>query len=325
MDAPTFGASLLPTQVYRHSGKLGASLLVVPLAALVAVPILSVVYAYIEVYSRYISVVFMVGFAVAITLVVSKAGYAAKCRNATFLRCMGFLAGLLGLYASWVAFVYALLSKADAMPLGLLGLFLRPATVWELAKAINAEGWYSFWKYQPTGAVLWALWGIEAAVVIGFPMLGGQASLDDELFCENCHVWCPAWEAPLRFEFADRERLAPLLSGDIEPLATLPVVTGQNPRHLRVHVHRCPACRMTAAYRVESVNRVRNDKGKLEENVEELSPLLLIQPLEYQKLEALAASPAPTPAPDFLVDQELAGGQDSPAEEEGPVQDDSAQ
>lgn len=77
---------------------------------------------------------------------------------------------------------------------------------------------------------------------------------------------------------------------------------------------------------VPLVSRIRNDEGKLEENVDDLAQLLLIQPRSYQTLEAIAARPAKPTMPDFLVEPEPTGSQGGPAVQEGYTNnDDQAQ
>lgn len=325
MDAASLDADLRSTNrdnVYRPSGRLGGALTAVPLAILVSVPILALVYAYVDVYCPivgYVSFIFLGVYAFAVLLVVSYVGYKAKCRNATFLRTMGLLAGLFALYASWVAFVYALLGREGQMPLGIVELFLQPRAVWEVVQAINEDGWFSLRSLTPSGVMLWIMWGIEAAVIVGLPTLAASMTIDDELFCEPCNAWCPAWKQPFLFEMpSDHQRLEPLQSGKVDPLADLATVTAEEPHHLRLRVQRCEACQSTAAFQAEVVALTQDKEGKQVENAEKLTPLVLLQPIEFQKLEQFANllashSSALGPPPDDAGEPAAEAGAD-PAE-----------
>jgi hypothetical protein len=51
---------------------------------------------------------------------------------------------MLALYASWVAFTHALISRHDEeFTMRLVDLFVSPGSVWEFARALNVDGWYT--------------------------------------------------------------------------------------------------------------------------------------------------------------------------------------
>ena len=283
--------------VYEHSGQLGSGAILVPVGALIATLILSVAYAYISVYSPiagYISLLFVLGFGFGIAAATAYIGSYAKCRNPAFLRRVGFAAGLIGLYVSWAVFEYALLKRYDeTFTVGLFDIVLAPAGAWELAKAINEEGWYSISGFTPSGVVLWIFWGIEAAAIIGIPAIFSTMAINDKVFCEQCDHWVPSSKKVIRLAVpSDAAPVTHLQAGEIEPLEALPSVSANTTPHLHVDVKACSTCKKTAAYQVNAVELEPDKDGKIKEKKTALTELLMMKPDALSRLQALADRPA---------------------------------
>jgi hypothetical protein len=279
--------------VYRHSGRLGAAWILTPVVAAVAAPVLGVAYAYVDVYSPYVgytSVIALGLFVTGLGLSVALSGRLAKCRNVTFLRVMGALAGFLGLYVAWVAFEYAVFMEfGEGLEVAPSELLLTPTLVWELAEAIAEDGWFSVRGHTPSGLVLWALWGGEALVAVVGAAYLGPALIADRVFCETCDRWAEPWKDSVRVAVPEEaERLEGLSCELIEVSESLrPAASHENP-HVRVDVNRCRNCEGTATYRVIVVSLVANDKGDVEEKEQPLTDHLLADRHALARLESLA-------------------------------------
>jgi hypothetical protein len=282
---------------YTHSGKLGLSLVLVPIVAFIASVVLGVVYAYLVVYvpaAGYISILFVAGFAFLLGWLISISGYAARCRSTGFLHVAGLIFGAFALYVSWAAFTFALLKRSDIGFHGsLLDVFRSPGAIWSFAKAINAEGWYKVLGITPKGALLWIFWVIEALIVIlGAAIIAG-VGITGRVFCERCNRWCTTTEKAARLgQPQDQSQLAGLGPSNLAPLMSLsPAPESANP-HIRVDTWHCPKCRTTAAVQAKTCSFTLDRKGKREEKTEDLTPVCLVSPETLQEIKTLAARPS---------------------------------
>jgi hypothetical protein len=292
-----------PTR-YQPSGKLGRALSITPLAVLIGVPILSLVYAYIDVYCPvvgYVTMLFLAGFVFGLALIVALAGYRAKCRNPNFLRFMGLVAGVWGLYFAWAAFEYALLRRSDAeIDVGLFSFLTHPGVVWNIAAAINEEGWYSMRNTTPSGAFLWSLWGIEAVAAIGVPVIAAPLLFQEEVFCEPCDRWCNSTKGHVHLApTQDPGVLDSIRRGAVQALESLDRVPKETAAHICVDTWQCPRCQSTSAFRARLVTKVTDKKGKTEEKKVDLSDLMLLDSTSFSRLQDLSRKPVigePPPA-----------------------------
>jgi hypothetical protein len=278
--------------VHRHSGGLGTSLFLLPIGAVIATVVLSIAYAYVDVYSPivgYISLLFVVFFGFGLGYAVSQVGFIAKCRNTVLLRVTGLFSGLLALYVSWGTFEYALLSRYDEeFTASLADVLASPGVVWEMAKMINAEGWYSVGGFTPAGTVLWAFWGIEAIIVVGAPFLLATMAIDDQVFCENCRRWCKSVTSAVRLTLPEsHSHLDNLRPENLQPLVSLPVAPPAESNFIRIDTWECDQCRSTAAMQAKVAARVPDKDGKVEEKTEDLTAIWNITPAVLKQIQSL--------------------------------------
>ncbi|HEX4959546.1 MAG TPA: toll/interleukin-1 receptor domain-containing protein [Thermoanaerobaculia bacterium] len=111
-------------------------------------------------------------------------------RNSGMAALIGLAAGLGAVYLSWAVWVYGPpdLFKAPGL-LGLVDLVFSPARLWHFLRIINATGSWDIWGYKPTGTILWLLWSLEAALIIGLSSFFAAVPVVIEI-CEACGTWC---------------------------------------------------------------------------------------------------------------------------------------
>lgn len=262
---------------YSHSGKLGTSIFIVPIGGFIVSVVLSIVYAYVDVYSPiagYISLLFVVCLAFGLGWSISKLGYLARCRNPGFLHLVGLACGLVALYTSFAAFEYALFDRYEEdFSATLLDVLFSPGAVWGIAKEINAVGWYTIFGYTPAGIVLWLLWGAEAIIIVGGSSLFATAAINEEVFCETCDQWCSRTPGALHLGFPEEESaLEDLRPDNLIPLAALESVDSSAPIYLRVDMWKCNSCD-TAALQTKTCAMVPDDDGKLELKTDDLTQI----------------------------------------------------
>lgn len=282
--------------VYTHSGKLGFGLVVVPIGALVSSLGLSIVYAYIDVYTpivAHVTLFFIVVFVFpcAVGWSVSILGYVARCRSSGFLHLAGLFAGLLALYGSWAAFEYALLSSdSEGLDVSLLTVLLSPGAVWEVAKAINQEGWYSIAEMTPKGAVLWVVWAIEAVIIVGLSTLLAGIAIDRKVFCEECTRWCTiTTDAVLLGAPEDTSQLADLRLDNLDALVSLDTVPESHSPQIRLDTWQCTKCNNTGAVQAKLWVVTTDQEGERQYQSETLPNIWSLTPAAMAQLHALAA------------------------------------
>lgn len=243
---------------YAHSGKLGGSLVVVPLVGVAAAVFLAMVYAFVTVHvpiAGYISILFILGLSLGVGYACSFALIRSHCRNPKAAAIMGFLIGVFTLYADWVWFEFVLLRDAgvDIPWSEVPRLFLEPGTIWDVAKDISETGWYSIFGMTPKGVFIWILWLIEAVIVIGIITVMSAAAIPDRTYCEPCRVW--AADSPeKRLQLTeDQALLERAWAGDIEALSLLPLAIRREYPQLAIETSACPRCEDTNTYRVNVI------------------------------------------------------------------------
>lgn len=297
--------------LHEPSGKLGRGPFVAPLVVIPATLAIALAYGYADVYcpiAGFVSLLLVGAYVFAIGLVVGVVRSFGKVRSAGFMTSLGLAAGLFALYTAWVAFEVALIGKSsepgEQTP-GYLDLFLRPDLVWKFASMINQTGWYSIKSATPSGGVLWGMWGVEAALIVGGTTLMARASLSDEVFCEECNVWCEDdARKPLLAVPADLAALQPAIDGDPGGAAALERLDGAvegSPTFLSLDLKRCPECKQHATSILRLVTITVDKEGKTSTQKADLSPRYVVDPATYERLAALhgkpPAPPAPEPAP----------------------------
>ena len=276
---------------YCHSGGLGVSPLLVPVAALISVGVLSISYAYLNVYcpvAGWISIIFAMAYAFGLTWTVAKVGYWSNCRNARFLQLMGLCIGLFGFYASWLAFEFVLIGRTDEhFKPTLVELFISPAAVWGIAAAVNESGWYSIHDFTPSGNVLWALWAAEGLLIVGMPTMYATMYIADQVFCDSCNRWCASHEHPIRLA-VDRCRdfVNAVENKQLEYLERLPPIEQNQYPHLLLDIKQCD-CETTAAAQLRMVKYRQDHDGNPAIDTENLTDYILLSGELRLRLEAL--------------------------------------
>jgi len=286
--------------VYKHSGKIGPAAYMIPVAGIISAIILSFIYAYITVYSPvpgYISIIFVLVFALSLGFVISKAGFWGKCRNQVFLNVSSFLIGTFALYFSWIVFIYALFNQNGntEIELGILRMFISPGVIWDLIQSTNETGWYSILSWTPSGSALWTFWGIEAIIIVAVPIIISSKVIDSEMFCEKCSDWCVSVEALNLAIPDDDELLKEIKKGDAESLADLDRAPESEYsyisvvlQYIRVALYYCNGCNVTAGYKLKHVTKETGNEEKEKEKIENITGLFVLPHDSFEKLSDLS-------------------------------------
>ncbi len=277
---------------YRQSGRVGLSPLSGPLVGILASLVLGVIYAYITVYSPiggYISLLFVLGYGFGVGIATAVAMKIGKCRNTKVAVLMGLLVGLFALYSSWVFFEFALF-RHSGLPIewsNVPGMFRHPRSIWAMACAINQEGWFEISGGTPSGVFLWILWLIEAAIIVALVPICAYGAISDEVFCEPCNRWTDDEQWINLALPDDPDQAARLTQGDIADLDNMSAPSVADYPYVQVHVTRCGMCEKTATYQSKLVSLTTDDKGNEKEDATDITPILVLSPMDYDRLQRL--------------------------------------
>ncbi|GJM25111.1 MAG: hypothetical protein DHS20C16_15260 [Phycisphaerae bacterium] len=292
-------------EIYEHSGRLGTGMIVVPLMGVIVSVAAGIGYSYANVYVPVVGPIvstvlaFAVGGLVGVT--VSAGALISKCRSAGFVKIAGVACGLIALYSAWASFAYILLQRAEeAADVSLLRIFGSPDYVWEFAKAVNEDGWFSFRSMTPKGTMLWVLWACEAIVFLVLTPIVSLSLIVDRVFCETTEQWCERQEKYVSLTLGDDAKIVDRIAdGDISALEELPIYDGSDAPRFHVDLHKSSEDLGTRAMKVEFALTKKDASSPTDEVSNDVTPIFLLSNEQYQRIEALANREPPVhPTPE---------------------------
>lgn len=183
---------MFPSTHYQHSGKapLGGILLTVVGGGIAGV-LLGAIYGVLIYYIPFVYInaiiTFILGGALAYSVgICAKLG---KIRNAGVVTGLGLLVAVVAYYVHWVLWIERMSGTQ----------LVDPGQIWAFAATLNALGPWSIFGWTPTGFALWAIWGIEALIIVGMGSLGAHGPIDIP-FCEATGQWTKETVVPKHFQ-----------------------------------------------------------------------------------------------------------------------------
>jgi len=276
---------------YQHSGKYPAGgLLMAILGGGAAAMILAVAYAYLLLYiplAGYVTVILIGGFGFLLGFVTAYVLKRGKVRSLPASYLAMALVGVAGLYTSWGVWIYALLRREE-MEADLLTVLTDPAALWNVIAIVNKTGAWTIRNWSPTDTTLWALWGIEAVMILGVAFYILYGAMQKEPFCESCGTWCEENAGVARINQADggevRQHLEMKDYGYLEKLGG---AKADAAHYVELDLHSCPNCRMTHTLTGNLVTVTINKKGEKEASKESVADKLLVTPSDAETLRTL--------------------------------------
>ena len=180
-----------PATHYEHSGKapLGGILLTL-IGGTVAGIVLGAIYGFLIYWSPfvYINAFITLGFGFGLAVSVGGLGKVGKIRNAGVLTVVALIVAAVAYYVHWSVWV-GRMTEAQVVD---------PGTLWAFVSTVNALGPWSIFGWTPTGFALWAIWGIEAIVIVGLGTVSAHGMIDIP-FCEDTGQWATETTLPGHF------------------------------------------------------------------------------------------------------------------------------
>lgn len=262
---------------YKLSGKSGNIFIVGILLGPILVTLLSITYAYVDVYNPivYLTLLVFIGLLFGIIIVQKLVIRLSKCRSISSSIIYGIVTGLFGVYASWCTFLYVMFRKED-LPVELLDLMLSPSLVYEMAQSLSVDGYFTLFGATVKGGFLWFIWIVEAIGIIGAGALGGLAVMHEEIFCENCNRWAEDIDFDLRLAIENKDSAKKTIELDVTTILNYPIYTGTNTEHIKVNLHQCSKCHNTSTIDIDFMSYETNDKGEIKEKNEDFSKVYIL-------------------------------------------------
>lgn len=302
---------------YQPSNKMplsGALLFLVGGAAAAAVLALVYIYAIWYIPFIYINVVLCGGFGLLLGVALARAG---KLRSPRGVGRLAVVVALVAVYLEWAVYLTMLFGTETPVAaagepsvtskifssagLSIAGtsfspslfatILAEPAHMWNAMRQINETGTWSLKSATPSGLLLWAIWLLEAAIIVGGAYLMAAAQAQ-EPFSEATDAWADEETLPHPVGYIERAADArqAFETGQFH-LLTPHLSDNELDQFARVKLHRAPnddACQFLT---LENVTVERDKKGKITQKTANVVQRLAISPAAYQALKTQFGAP----------------------------------
>lgn len=272
---------------YKPSGRFSPSVvMLLPLLLAIAI---GTAWLY-EFLIRLIPLIFLdclicVGYAGLLTFLTDYALRLAKVRNVPVALVVGLVVGLSGFLA---AHYFGYLFDTAPVPGGM--------SIAEYVKARVQQGFTIGKRSSKTtldGWVVYAIWGIEACIIVGGGAIGGLTAAQTA-FCERCGLWASQTLAELVIPRPGAEAIQSVRQAttvtDALAVEPTPVGSGADGKSLHYTVKGCPGCSfavMAVALQTETVDK----KNKRSTSTDRLHTNVLLSPEEVELVKLILAKP----------------------------------
>lgn len=267
---------------YEHSGAITpVGLILMLVFGAVGALVLGGIYGYAIFYIPLIYVNFFItiGFGMGVGFMVGLGGELGKIRNMKALVLFGLVAGLFAVYTGWVSWVYAFSSEER--------LILPPLEMLSFMNEISAFGIWSIFDWTPQGMALYAIWGIEAIMILAITAGLAWGILSTAPFCERCNEWVKVQDNIQHLAPIDQPGalVAQLEQGDLTDLKALTLNDDEAGDHTNIELSRCTSCPQSNFLNIKSVVITKDKKGKDESDESTLIENLILSADDYQSLK----------------------------------------
>jgi hypothetical protein len=212
-----------------------------------------------------------------------------KVRNQPVAAAVTCTISAFALYVSWAVWVSLTLESQNIGTISWMKLVERPGMLWGLICAINQDGTWSLGSDPVTkGTALWAVWLVEAAIVIGCSLGIQIAILGLHAFCERCERWCSRGaKIVLALPQSLTQLKLELEANDLRSLESLGLASPGGD-HLLAELDSCPQCRQLDTLSLTLTTIRKNRLGQATIRKKKVLEHLLIAPASAQVLRLLS-------------------------------------
>ncbi|RKE43475.1 hypothetical protein [Sphingobacterium detergens] len=202
---------------YKPSGKVPAFALIGSLVlGIVGSIILAIVYIALQWFIPivYFNVFITLGFGAGLFYLLNFCFKQWKLRNKGVAIIITLIVAIVGFYAQWALFVSLMYNAEGTMGgdtwvkssfslEGFKAFFMHPSFIWEALQGLNEVGTFSLKKSTVSGGMLWAVWGIEMAIILITPIIMAFRGITIYPFSEKDEIWMNKRILPGRLKFVE--------------------------------------------------------------------------------------------------------------------------
>ncbi len=223
----------------------------------------------------YLNILLTLGYGFASGFLVNLGGKMGKVRNNQLLTVTGLLMGVYALYCAWASYFTIVLGE----------MVVSPITIMKYMEIVSEKGSWSIKGSMVNGAALYAVWAIEALIII---ITGAFSAKIEEPFCEDCNDWIETKDeiGPLEPTLHGDLIAKALQRSDFTILKAIKPSMDSESDHTKLTMLRCLACNKKFFLTVTSVAFVINSKGKSERSETHIVKNLIINQEIFKSLMA---------------------------------------
>jgi len=285
---------------YRESGGFSAAkFLPAVLIGALLTAVFGGVYAYCDLYNPCLSVLTVLltmGFGAVCGATSGRLMRWAEVRNTSARAINSIIVAAVGLYASWVFWLYALITRYSKRPIqGFtpLSLVLHPGIMWRLIQVVNREGAWSIGGHGSastrspvTGIALWLCWAAEAVLIVGTCIVTANKTASAFPYCEACGRWAQKMKQLFTTSPMDLNELrSQLESQNYAPLIANSPAKAADATWLEVWTHSCVQCNEFNTMTIKQVTQTVNKKGQLQKTTKTKIAHLMLSTIDLRALE----------------------------------------
>jgi hypothetical protein len=265
----------------------------------VAAALLAFTYVYAVWYIPFIYVNFLLtlGFGFLLGVVLTQLVRTGKLRNPVLATILAAGVGLVACYVQWALYLTLMFNMTSVESFGrrasvahtsfsadvMVGILLNPGSILEAMSELAASGSWSLMGVTPSGIFLYLIWLVEAAVIVGAPVLlvRNQAT---EPFSETANEWAEEEELPvLVAHISDPAATRASLEAD-DFSALRPLAEDPERMFARLKLHCAPNDTACAFLSLENVTVSIDDKAKESETTTNVVEYLRVSAQRCQEL-----------------------------------------
>jgi hypothetical protein len=264
---------------YKPSGAITTSGVVLGLLGGLLVGVISAfVYSYIISYLPFVYLTFLctIGYAIVLGVSVGQLMKWGNNRNSSVCLLVSIVVTFVSYYFSWAVWLSVAVSS-DQVSVSSLTLAQQPLLLWDVLLRVNEIGAWAMQGATFSGFALWAVWLIEALIImIASPVIAWSALTSDP-FCEACETWCVEEKKIITLGEGEPSELKRRFEAkDFEYLKSLGPRAEKATAWYSLDLYNCPSCNTSNALSVW-IDKIEVDsKGKSKvKSISFVSKLLL--------------------------------------------------
>ena len=270
------------SRYYQESGAASpAGILMTFGARIAAALVLGALYGILSFINPFVYVNFLgaIFLGVGVGMAVGKSAGWGSVRNTKIIMAAGALAGVLTLYAAWVGWLFAGTEFTE--------IIARPGDIFATMGFLGEVGVYEIFGFAPTGGVLYAIWGIEAAIIVGSTFLNTLGNTGRQPYCEECEDWTHEEIVTDRLEVVRNPGalIKALEAHDMTAVTDLAMVSAGNDRRTKVSLHKCNGCSGSKYLTVDGIEISYDNDGDASVDETPLVENLVLTNSDYATLQ----------------------------------------